>query len=95
MEELQTRDMIEDKYKWDLTKMIKDDQEFKDLCSEIELLAQKIKNMHGHITDDSESLYCYLINSELLNQKMEKAYVFANLYHYQDMQDKVLLLSVQ
>lgn len=79
---------IEDKYKWDLTKMIRDDQEFKDLCSEIELLAQKIKNMHGHITDDADSLYCYLINSELLNQKMEKAYVFANLYHYQDMQDK-------
>ena len=33
-------------------------------------------------------MYCYLKTSELLNQKMEKAYVFANLYHYQDMQDK-------
>ena len=79
---------IDNKYKWDLTSMIKDDTEYQKIVSEIKLLGDKIKRMQNHLVDSSENLYCYLENSKLLDEKITCLYIYSNLYFYQDMTDK-------
>ncbi len=82
------RSDIPNEYKWDLTKIIKDDTEYENYIAEINMLTDKIANMKGHIGDSQDNLYCYLECSTSLNEKIEKIYVYSNLYFYQDMQDK-------
>ena len=79
---------IDNKYKWDLTSMIKDDAEYQKIVSEIKLLGDKIKRMQNHLVDSAENLYCYLENSKLLDEKITCLYIYSNLYFYQDMTDK-------
>ena len=79
---------IPDSAKWDLTRIIKDDNEYQNLISEIDMLVLKIDNMKGHIGESPDSLYCYLECSKSLDEKISKLYVYSNLYFYQDMQDK-------
>lgn len=79
---------IDNKYKWDLTAMFKTEDEYKDMCAEIEAISNKILGMKGEITTSSEHLFCYLENSSLLDEKLEKVYVYSFLYYYQDMNDE-------
>ena len=82
------RKEIPDDAKWDLTKIIKDDNEYKNLISEIDMVVLKIENMKGHIGDSADSLYCFLECNKSLEEKISRLYVYSNLYFYQDMQDK-------
>lgn len=78
---------IDNKFKWHLDDMIKDDTEYQELCANIKLLTDKIVAMKGNIMSSSDNLYCYLKTMDQLNIDLERVYVYSYLYHYQDMQD--------
>ena len=82
------RKEIDDKFKWNLSDLIKNKEEYEELISEVKLLAEKICSMKGQIVLNSDNLYCYLETSDQLEEKLERVYVYSYLYHYQDMQDK-------
>jgi len=79
---------IAEKDKWDLSSLIKSPDEYISLGAEIDLLTSKIVGMKGHITGSSAELYTYLKSSALLDEKLERIYVYSYLYFYQDMQDE-------
>lgn len=82
------RKEIEDKYKWELESLIKSPEEYLNICAEINFLTNKIVGMKGSITTSSENLYTFLESSSLLDEKLERMYVYSYLYFYQDMQDE-------
>ena len=100
MEKQKTRDLIDDKYKWDLTTIYKIDE---DWYKDFELLDKeimKITKYQGHILDSDESLLEYLKESEDLERKLYKLYYYAHLKYdqdttnakYQEMEGKITIL---
>ena len=100
MEKQKTRDLIDDKYKWDLTTIYKTDE---DWYKDYELLNKeimKITKYQEHILDSDESLLEYLKESEDLERKLYKLYYYAHLKYdqdttnakYQEMEGKITLL---
>lgn len=83
------RSEIENKYKWDLTKVFKEKSEYQNACALVKNLTNKIVGMKGSITASSDNLFCYLTTEEELSQLLEKIYVYSYLYHYEDMNDEV------
>ena len=79
-----TRNEIDYKYKWDLTAIFKNDEEFlKELDKSKDLVSEIIK-FKGHILDSSDSLYNYFKTSEKIERKLYKLYYYANLKHDED-----------
>ena len=83
------REEIDNKYKWNLADMIKDDEEYKEIVAEIEVLTSKIEAIKGEITKSSDNLYHYLEIMDSLNELLERLYVYSYLYHYQDMSNEI------
>ena len=54
------RSEIDDKYKWDLTKMYKDEKSFLNDCDKLINLIDKVKNFKGIITKDANTLLNYM-----------------------------------
>ena len=69
---------------WDLSKFYKNKDEYLKSISNVKKLLDVIKKMKGHILDDANSLYEYLIKSSELSLEFEKVYVYSYLFHYQD-----------
>ena len=76
-----------DKYKWDLTRMFKDYDEFKGSINEVNELLKGIEKYKGKILDSSDSLYEVMNISEKLSLLTEKLYVYAHLGYYDNMAD--------
>lgn len=70
------RSEIDDKYKWDLTRLYKNDEEFYSDMNKANELLKKVTEFKGKITKDSKSLYEYLTLDEELDV------LFTNLYVY-------------
>ena len=51
------RSEIEDKYKWDLTRLYKNDEEFYSDMNKANELLKKVTEFKGKITKDAKSLY--------------------------------------
>ena len=84
MEATKTRDQIEDKYKWDLTKIYSSDQEcLKDL-EEVKQEIKKVESFRGHLTTSSKDLLNYLKWSDTLERKLYKVYYYIHLHHDED-----------
>ena len=79
---------IANAFKWNLKDMIKDSEEYERLCTEINMLADKIVAMKGNITKNSDNLLKYLETSSRLDELLEKVYVYSYLYHYEDMSNE-------
>lgn len=79
---------IADEFKWNLKDMVKDSEEYERLCTEINMLADKIVAMKGNITKNSDNLLKYLETSSRLDELLEKVYVYSYLYHYEDMSNE-------
>ena len=56
------RSEIDNKYKWDLTKIVKDKKDFDKKYKEIEKLINNISNYKDIITKDENTLYNFLIS---------------------------------
>ena len=80
---------IADAFKWNLKDMIKDSEEYERLCTEINMLANKIVAMKGNITKNSDNLLKYLETSSRLDELLEKVYVYSYLFHYEDMSNEI------
>lgn len=79
---------IADTFKWNLKDMIQDSEEYERLCTEINMLADKIVAMKGNITKNSDNLLKYLETSSRLDELLEKVYVYSYLFHYEDMNNE-------
>lgn len=85
--EIKLRNEIEDKYKWDLSKLSDICEGKNDLLKETRELTNKLKEYKGKISKSSDNLY----NSLELNTKIERnlinLYVYSNLKYYEDTSD--------
>ncbi len=76
---VKTRAEIENKYKWDIEKMV-EQKSFDELYEEVEKTTEKIKQMQGHIMDSSTSLLDYLKTNDQLNKAFEHIYIYAHMF---------------
>ena len=79
-----TRNEIDDKYKWDLTAIFKNDEEFLNELEKCKDIAHGLSKFKGHILDSADSLYDYFKTSERIERKLYKLYYYANLTHDED-----------
>lgn len=79
-----TRNEIDDKYKWDLTAIFKNDEEFLNELEKCKDIAHGLSKFKGHILDSADSLYDYFKTSERIERKLYKLYYYANLKHDED-----------
>lgn len=84
MERQKTRKEIDEKYKWDLTTIYKNDEEWYD---NLEIVKKEIKNIlkyKGKIVSSAKNLLDYLKYDEKTERKIYKLYYYAHLKHDQD-----------
>lgn len=81
------RSEIDNKYKWKLEDIIKDDEAYKEMVTESKMLISKIVGMKDEILKSSNNLLMYLKTDEELSKKVEKINRYSYLYYYQDMMD--------
>ena len=79
MEKQKTRAEIEEKYKWDLTTIYKNDEEFLYDCVLINDEMHKIENFRGRILENSKTLLEFLETSDDIDRKMSKLYYYSHL----------------
>lgn len=84
MKKQKRREEIEEKYKWDLTKIFKSDKDFLEELGNINKDIYEINNVKGHILDNSETLLNYFEISEKIERRIYKLYYYASLKHDQD-----------
>lgn len=87
--EEKTRSEIEDKYKWDLTKMYKDELEFEEDCNKLNKLIEKLKNFKNNITKDSNTLYSYMKLEDEINVIFTNIYVYASCKNDEDVSNSI------
>ena len=100
MEKQKTRDLIDDKYKWDLTTIYKIDEDWYKDYEILDKEITKIVSFKGHILDSDETLLEYLKASEYLERKLYKLDYYAHLKYdqdttnakYQEMEGKITIL---
>ena len=73
------RSEIEDIYKWDLTPIYKNEEEFLKEYEEMKKEIKKIEVYNNHLLDDAETLYKALELDSNISRKMEKLYTYAHL----------------
>ena len=76
------RNEIDDQYKWDLTTIYKDDEQFLKMLEKID---KEITSLQPKdIFKSGESLYNYLKNSDYLEMNLDKLYTYAHLNNDSD-----------
>ena len=88
VKEEKLRSEIDDKYKWDLTKMYKDAKEFNDDYDKALELINEISRFRGKLLNDSNTLYKYLKKDDELNVVMTNLYVYASALNDEDLSNK-------
>jgi len=84
MEKQKLRSEIDDKYKWDLSSIFKNDDEF---LEELNKLTDEIKEVEKYssiIMDNAENLYNCLKLTDNLEMRLEKLYSYAHLHNDED-----------
>ena len=67
---------IESKYKWDLTKIVKDEKEYQYMVDKVKELTSNIVDMKGTILSSKENFKKYLELSNEMNLNLEKLYIY-------------------
>lgn len=75
---------IEDKYKWDLTKIYKDEKEWKKDFDDVKEKILKVLEYKDSFLSNGKKLYEYLKYDEVVSRKLEKIYYYAHLNHDAD-----------
>lgn len=84
MKQEKLRSEIDNKYKWDLTDLYLNDDEWKKDFEKLKKLYPNIKKYEGHILDSSQTLYETLNLTDEISQLIEKLYVYTNLKKDED-----------
>lgn len=88
MEKIKKRNEISKNDCWDLTKCVKNNDEFQKIITKIKELNQKILEMKGHILDNSDNLELFLKTSEQEERLIEKVYIYTRLKYDEDTSNK-------
>lgn len=78
------RSEIEDKYKWDLTKIYKDEKEWQKDFDDAKEEILKATSYKDSFLINGKKLYEYLKYDEVVSRKLEKIYYYAHLNHDAD-----------
>ena len=73
---MKNRNEIEEKYKWDLSKII-DVNNIEKYKDEVKILLSEVEKFKGNITSSSDNLYNFYQKYEQLNRLVEKLYMYA------------------
>lgn len=76
-----------DKYKWDLSKIFKDEKEFYDAINKIKTNLNKLSKYKGHIFDSKNSLYEFYILDDETSLLCDRVYVYSYLGYYDNTSD--------
>ncbi len=90
-----------DKYNWDLTRMFKDYNDYKNSINEVNKLLDEIVKYKGKLLESSNTLYEALSKDERIDYLIERLYVYSHLGYYLNMadvtyqkyKDEILLLA--
>lgn len=75
---------IEDEYKWDLTKIYKDEKEWQKDFDDVKEEILKATSYKNSFLINGKKLYEYLKYDEVVSRKLEKIYYYAHLNHDAD-----------
>jgi len=98
MEKLRDRGETSKEDCWDLTKIVKNQEEYDSLITTVKDKNQEIVQMKGHILDSADSLWQYLQASEEEERAFSRLLVYTKLHNDEDTRDsktKKELLEVQ
>ena len=73
------RSEIDDKYKWDLTPIYKNEDDWKKDYEEVKNEIEKVKNFKNTFLKNGQELYKFLEYDEKVSRKLEKLYYYAHL----------------
>ena len=79
---------IEDKYKWDLTKIYKDEKEWQKDFDDVKEKILKVLEYKESFLSNGKKLYEYLKYDEEVSRKLEKIYYYAHLNYDADTLDE-------
>lgn len=85
MNKTKKRKDIPAKYKWDLSLLVKNEEEYKAIVQDLETKLMEMQKFRGHLFDSAKNLLTYCKLSTDLDEKLIKIYVWANLYKYEDL----------
>ena len=81
---VKNREEIDDKYKWDLTKMYKSDKDIKLDIEKVNVLLTDLLNYEGKIMSSSINLLTVLQKEEQLERILSNLYVYTNMKYHED-----------
>ncbi len=87
MEKLKTRDEIEDKYKWDLTRIYENDEEWEKDYQKVWDLSDRYKNFEGNLFSSKESLLDFYRLKEYIDKHVNKLHLYSHLNNSVDVAD--------
>ncbi len=87
METVKKRSEIEEKYKWDLTRIYKTEEEWEQDLQKLNTLIEKIPSFKGKLFSDSKTLKLYFELEEEIDKLINKLYSYAHLQHDVDVSD--------
>ncbi len=77
------RSEIEEKYKWDLSLIIKNDKQFELLLSEVNKQATSLVNMKGKL-NNADDIVLFFEEEEKMSKKLDRAYLYSFLKKSED-----------
>lgn len=80
---MKNRNEIEEKFKWDLSKIL-DVENIEKYKEEVKILISEVEKFKGNITSSSDNLYDFYQKYEQLNRLVEKLYMYAHLNYDAD-----------
>ena len=80
-----TRDEVQEKYKWDLTPIYKDEEEFNNDKDKALKLIEELDNYKGRITENSETLYNFLKLEEDISVVISNMFLYASCKRDEDL----------
>ena len=84
MQKQKLRSEIDDKYKWDLTSIYKNDEEFLKEIDNISKEMQKIKLYQNNLMNNANNLYDCLKLDDNLEARLDKLHSYAHLHNDED-----------
>lgn len=79
-----TRDEIKEEYKWDLTTIFKDKDDFDNTYNETKLLIEDFIKYENHVMDNADTLLEVLEKDIEISRRVAKLYSYANMLSDQD-----------
>ncbi len=103
VDEIPTRDQIEDQYKWDLTDFFASDDDWEANLASLKEVIPTMAGYEGHLGESSDELAEFLERSDSLGMNLHRLFVYANLKRdednriskYQEMSQRAYALSSQ